>query len=136
MAGKIRPEQVAAALVVLLGVLTLWNTLAYPAGAGYDAHSHWEYADFLIEHHRLPHRNETPEYYSPPAYFAVAGAATWIGRQVGLGEPHKLLRDVITHKIFQEAPTSRLLQGPNRNRQQGPSLKARATSWATPIASM
>ena len=90
MAGKIRPDRVAVGLVVLLGVLTLWNTLAYPAGAGYDAHSHWEYADFLIDHHRLPHRNETPEYYSPPAYFAVAGAATWVGRQVGLGEPHKL----------------------------------------------
>jgi len=35
-------------------------------------------------------RNETPEYYSPPLYFSLAGGVTWIGRQLGLGEPHKL----------------------------------------------
>jgi hypothetical protein len=75
---------------VLLGALALWNAASYPVGAGYDAPSHQEYADFLVSHHRIPHRDETPEYYSPPAYYALAGVVTWVGRQAGMGEPHKL----------------------------------------------
>ncbi len=90
MAGKLSPERIAIGFAVLAGLIVLWNAAAYPAGAGYDAPSHQEYADFLINHLRLPVRNETPEYYSPPLYYAVAGAVTWVGRQAGLGEPHKL----------------------------------------------
>jgi len=87
---KATPERVAVGFAVLAGLIVLWNAASYPAGAGYDAPSHREYADFLIQHHRLPHRNETPEYYSPPLYYAIAGAVTWLGRQAGLAEPHKL----------------------------------------------
>jgi hypothetical protein len=76
--------------VALAGVLSLWNAFTYPSGAGYDAASHREYADFLIQHHRLPYRDETPEYYSPPLYYLLAGTADWIGRTVRLGDPHKL----------------------------------------------
>jgi hypothetical protein len=90
VAGRIRPERIAYGFAALAGVIVLWNAVAYPSGAGYDAASHREYADFLIQHHRLPFRNETPEYYSPPLYYAVAGAVTWVGRQAGLGDPHKL----------------------------------------------
>jgi hypothetical protein len=90
VAGKLTPERAVYGVAALAGLIALWNALAYPPGAGYDAASHKEYADFLIQHHRLPFRNETPEYYSPPLYYAVAGAATWVGRQIGLGEPHKL----------------------------------------------
>jgi hypothetical protein len=88
--GKLRPDRLVQAFAALAGLIVLWNALAYPSGAGYDAASHREYADFLIQHHRLPVRNETPEYYSPPLYYIVAGAATWVGRQIGLGDPHKL----------------------------------------------
>ncbi len=90
MVGRLRPDRVVQGFAALAGLLVLWNALAYPPGAGYDAASHKEYADFLIQHHRLPVRNETPEYYSPPLYYSLAGAATWVGRQLGLGEPHKL----------------------------------------------
>ena len=90
MAGKLSPERIAIGFAVLAGLIVLWNAAAYPAGAGYDAPSHQEYADFLIHHLRLPFRNETPEYYSPPLYYAIAGAVTWVGREIGLGEPHKL----------------------------------------------
>jgi hypothetical protein len=90
VAGKLTPERVTRGIAALAGLIALWNALAYPPGAGYDAASHKEYADFLIQHHRLPFRNETPEYYSPPLYYGLAGAATWIGRPIGLGEPHKL----------------------------------------------
>jgi hypothetical protein len=84
------PERLTWALVTLGGAIVLWNAAAYPAGSGYDATSHREYADFLINHLRLPFRNETPEYYSPPLYYIVAGGVTWVGSQAGLGDPHKL----------------------------------------------
>lgn len=90
MAGKLGPDRLVQAIAALAGLIVLWNAASYPAGAGYDAASHREYADFLIQHHRLPIRGETPEYYSPPLYYAVAGAVTWVGRQLGLGDPHKL----------------------------------------------
>ena len=90
MAGRIRPERIAYGFAALAGLIVLWNSVAYPSGAGYDAASHREYADFLVQHHRLPFRNETPEYYSPPLYYALAGGVTWVGRQLGLGDPHKL----------------------------------------------
>jgi hypothetical protein len=90
VAGKLAPERLVQAFAALAGLIVLWNALSYPAGAGYDAASHREYADFLIQHHRLPIRGETPEYYSPPLYYLVAGAVTWVGRQIGLGDPHKL----------------------------------------------
>jgi 4-amino-4-deoxy-L-arabinose transferase-like glycosyltransferase len=88
--GRIRPERAVQGIAALAGLIVLWNALSYPSGAGYDAASHREYADFLIQHHRLPYRGETPEYYSPPLYYWLAGAATWIGRRIGLGDPHKL----------------------------------------------
>ena len=69
---------------------------------GYDAISHTQYADFLIQHLRLPFRNETPEYYSPPLYYVVAGGLTWLGRQAGLENisDHQRLRA----RIFQHPP--------------------------------
>ena len=72
------------AVVALATLIGLWNTLSYPAGAGFDAASHREYADFIVSHWRLPHVNETPEYYSPPFYYAVAGLVVKLGSAVGL----------------------------------------------------
>jgi hypothetical protein len=89
MTRRVTPERLTWLLVALGGAIVLWNVAAYPSGAGYDATSHREYADFLIQHLRLPFRNETPEYYSPPLYYFVAGGLTWIGRQAGVGDPHK-----------------------------------------------
>ena len=89
-ARRLTPERLSLFLAGLAGLIALWNAVTYPSGAGYDATSHREYGDFLINHLRLPHANETPEYYSPPLYYILSGAVTWIGRQAGLGEPHKL----------------------------------------------
>jgi len=88
--GWLTPQRLTWVFVALGGAIVLWNAAAYPAGAGYDASSHSEYADFLINHLRLPFRNETPEYYSPPLYYIVAGALSWLGRHAGLSDPHKL----------------------------------------------
>src|SRR5215468_9338307 len=90
MARWLTPGRLAYAFAALAGLIVLWNAAAYPVGAGYDAASHKEYADFLVDHLRLPHVNETPEYYSPPLFYAIAGSLTWLGRHAGLGEPHKL----------------------------------------------
>ena len=87
---RLTPERLALGFAALAGLIVLWNALTYPSGAGYDAASHKEYGDFLVDHLRLPHENETPEYYSPPLYYGIAGALTWLGRQAGLGEPHKV----------------------------------------------
>jgi hypothetical protein len=89
-AGARSPERVTLGVAAFAGLLTLYNASAYPSGAGIDAVSHTQYADFLIHHLRLPVRNETAEYYSPPLYYGVVGALSWIGRQAGLGDPHKL----------------------------------------------
>lgn len=91
MAGA-TPRRVALAFVALAGAFALWNALAYPVGAGYDAASHREYADFVVREWRLPRRNETPEYYSPPLYYVVAGLTAKAGRAAGLGEPDKLVQ--------------------------------------------
>lgn len=92
MAGRLAPERLAYGFAALAGLIVLWNALAYPSGAGYDAASHKEYANFLIDQHRLPVRNETPEYYSPPLYYAIAGVLASLGRRLGLGDPFKLVQ--------------------------------------------
>ena len=88
--ARVTARRAGLAVVALATLIGLWNTLSYPSGAGFDAASHREYADFVVSHWRLPHENETPEYYSPPFYYAVAGLAVKLGRTVGLAEPHKL----------------------------------------------
>lgn len=88
--SALTPRRLTLFLVGVAGLVALWNSGSYPAGAGYDAVSHREYGDFLINHLRLPHENETPEYYSPPLYYMLAGGVTWLGKQAGMGEPHKI----------------------------------------------
>jgi hypothetical protein len=84
------PERALRAVVAVAAFVALWNAGRYPVGYGYDAIWHERYADFLIHHHALPTRADTLEYYSPPLYYALAGAADWVGTQLGLGEPHRL----------------------------------------------
>jgi hypothetical protein len=98
--------------VFLLG---LWNAHAYPPGRGYDAADHIAYADGLVPHGRLPHG--VGEYYTPPGFYAVAGTLDWIGRGIGLGEPHRLVlalnvlllvaTTVLVHAIAREAGLGR-----------------------------
>lgn len=113
MLPRLTPRQLVFGFAALAGLIVLWNTVTYPSGAGYDAASHREYGDFLIQHLRLPHENETPEYYSPPLYYAIAGGLTWIGRQVDLGEPYKLAQlwnvPVVVCAVLVVASLARLL---------------------------
>jgi hypothetical protein len=83
----------ARAAIVCLFVLMLfvgaWNATRYPIMLGYDAQEHITYADVLIHQGRTPTAAEGGEYYAPPGYYAVAGAASWIGGKIGLADPHQ-----------------------------------------------
>jgi len=87
VAGR-RPTEVAlAALCALVLAIGLWNVLRYPPGNGYDAADHIAYADGLVPDGRLPHGEG--EYYTPPGFYALAGAADWVAEKAGAGEPHR-----------------------------------------------
>ena len=51
---------------------------------------HREYADLLIHHGEIPGPETRSEYYTPPVFYALAGAATVVGEHVHAGDPHKL----------------------------------------------
>jgi hypothetical protein len=86
----LRPSLFAAALVAAFALVAGWNAYKYPSGAGYDVRQHREYADLLIHHGRIPGPETRSEYYTPPVFYALAGAATVVGEHVHGGDPHKL----------------------------------------------
>ena len=57
----------------------MWNASRYPIKVGYDALEHIAYADQLIHHGTIPGIATGGEYYTPPGYYAIAGAVSWIG---------------------------------------------------------
>ena len=78
-----------ACLFALMLFVGVWNAARYPIMLGYDAQEHITYADGLIHNGRTPTVAEGGEYYAPPGYYAVAGAATWVGGKIGLADPHQ-----------------------------------------------
>jgi len=85
-----RAELGAAALIAALALVAGWNAYRYPSGAGYDVQQHRAYADLLIHHGEIPSSGTRSEYYTPPGFYALAGAATLVGEHVHAGDPHKL----------------------------------------------
>ena len=79
-----------AAILGVLAAVTLWNAASYPPGMGFDADPHYEYAYMLVHEGRIPGPEKRSEYYTPPLFYAVSGAATVVGEQLGLGEPRRL----------------------------------------------
>jgi hypothetical protein len=86
----LRPSVFAAVLVVAFALVSGWNAYKYPSGAGYDVRQHREYADLLIHHGEIPGPGSRSEYYTPPVFYALAGAATVVGEHIHAGDPHKL----------------------------------------------
>ena len=76
-----------AAICVFTFAVGIANVVRYPPGKGYDASDHLAYADSLVPGGHFPHG--IGEYYTPPGYYALAGTADWIARQLGVGEPHR-----------------------------------------------
>jgi hypothetical protein len=77
-------------LAVVLGASALiltsnaWN---YSWADGYDATKNAGYADYLIERGHIPTARTNPHYYTPPGYFAIAGAIDWTATKLGAREP-------------------------------------------------
>jgi len=86
----LRTSALAATLIAAFAVVAGWNAYRYPSGGGYDVQQHREYADLLIHHGEIPGAGTRSEYYTPPGFYALAGAATVIGEHVHAGDPHKL----------------------------------------------
>jgi 4-amino-4-deoxy-L-arabinose transferase-like glycosyltransferase len=80
---------VVASLLVIVAVGT-WNAWEYPTSFGYDATANISYATDLIHHGHIPSQTEGGEFYTPPGYYAVAGAALWVGEWLGLPQPERL----------------------------------------------
>jgi hypothetical protein len=102
-----------AAVFVLIAFVGVWNAARYPVMAGYDATEHIAYADSLIYNGRIPGRAEGGEYYTPPGYYALAGAATWIGEQLGMTkkahQPHPYQAALYLNVVFVLATAALLL---------------------------
>ena len=69
-------------------ILTL-NAWRYPWDNGYDAHEHAAYADYVVERGAIPTDRTNEHYYTPPGYYAVAGAIDELGIAIGLREPQQ-----------------------------------------------
>jgi hypothetical protein len=78
-----------ACIFFLMLFVGTWNAVRYPIMLGYDAREHVTYAEILIHEGRTPTAAEGGEYYAPPGYYAVAGAATWIGGKLGLADRYQ-----------------------------------------------
>ncbi len=87
-----RRNRSLVALAVVLGASALIVTLnawRYPWDNGYDAHEHAAYADYVVERGAIPTDRTNEHYYTPPGYYAVAGAIDELGIAIGLREPQQ-----------------------------------------------
>ncbi len=85
-----RSYVVPAVLLAALALIAAWNAYDYPSYAGFDVAEHQAYADLLIHHGEIPGPETRSEYYTPPGFYALAGAATLVGEHVHRQDPHKL----------------------------------------------
>jgi hypothetical protein len=87
VAGKLTARNGLYALCAFVLVAGVSNVIFSDPRLGYDANDHIAYADGLVPGGHLP--DGTGEYYTPPAYYAVAGFLDWIAKGLGVGEPHR-----------------------------------------------
>src|SRR5262249_40354894 len=89
------PVKIAIAVsfvaIAAIGTLNAWN---YPARDGYDFGAHWKYSQLLIHHGRFPSQGPASEYYTPPGYYAIAGAVVWVGQKAGMHHPVRLAQQL------------------------------------------
>lgn len=85
-----RANSVVTALLVAFAAIALWNATAYPPGLGYDAVDHIAYVQGILDGEGLP--DGVGEYYTPPGFYALAAGATWLGEQLGVGDPRRLVQ--------------------------------------------
>jgi hypothetical protein len=91
---RARSHLASAVLLAALALIGAWNAYDYPSYAGFDVAEHQVYADLLIHHGQIPGPETRSEYYTPPGFYAIAGAATLLGEHVHPQDPHKLAQYV------------------------------------------
>ncbi len=80
----------AVLVIGILGMIAAWNVVRYPPGLGYDADGHIVYAENILAGRGFP--DHEGEYYTPPGFYTVAAGAIWLGRQVALGQPLRVVQ--------------------------------------------
>ena len=86
-------------LLLLLAVVVVHNAFSYPPVSGIDAEEHIAYARMLVEKWHIPTSADLRNYYTPPGFFLVAGAAVELGDRLGVTEPDRfgqLLNGILT----------------------------------------
>ena len=78
----------SAAILVVLGVVTVRNAFTYPSLGGYDAQDYLTYAHDVVDGHLAAHG--VGAYYTPPGYMALAGVAGELGEALDLRDPDHL----------------------------------------------
>jgi len=71
-------------VLVFIAFVGIWNAARYPYLLGYDATEHMTYAYQLIHTGTIPQQSQGGEFYTPPGYYAVAGAAVWVASHLGM----------------------------------------------------
>jgi hypothetical protein len=77
--------------LLLLGIAS-WNEYWVRHYVGYDFQDHYDYARILAYDHHIPSEAESGEYYTPPLFYAVFGAAMRFFWHVGASRPDKVAR--------------------------------------------
>jgi hypothetical protein len=77
---------VSGVLLGLLGVVAVWNAFVYPPEGGFDAREHIAYAEEVLDG-QLPTGGAS---YTPPGFYALAGASIKIGEALGMDEPERV----------------------------------------------
>jgi hypothetical protein len=77
-------------VLVAFSAAAIWNAARYPPGLGYDAVDHISYAHDLVEEGKFP--DARGEYYTPPVFYAIAGAAMKVGDAFGLEDPRRVVQ--------------------------------------------
>ena len=83
------PNVLSVLFVGAMAVAAAHNAFTYPSVSGFDAGADIPYAKTLVEDWSIPtdpHHN----YYTPPGFFLLAGAAIKLGEQLGVEEPAQM----------------------------------------------
>lgn len=85
-AGRAWYRVAVPSLLAFTLAVGLWNAATYKWSMGYDASNHYFYAIHLVRDGYIESSGRG-EYYSPPGFYALGGAAWWVGKQLGVGDP-------------------------------------------------
>ena len=86
LSSHYRSVVIATLIGITLRIVYMMTT-PYHA-RGYDTDDHIAYADFLLDHLRLPLRGELWEWYHPPLYYIFLTPFVGIGRVLSLNDAH------------------------------------------------